>query len=100
MPPVLVFLGLATVVGCLFLGVTRLRLRAAARQPEVSDGERKLTFAPAGKAWPAGRYRLVIDTRLEDVCGNRVGEPFEVDVFKPVERSIEVETVTRVFEVK
>ena len=67
---------------------------------EVSGGERKLTFAPAGKAWPAGRYRLMIDTRLEDVCGNRVGEPFEVDVFKPVERSIEVETVTRVFEVK
>jgi hypothetical protein len=67
---------------------------------EVADGERKLVFAPAGKAWPTGRYRLVIDTRLEDVCGNRVGEPFEVDVFKPVERSIEVETVTRVFEVK
>jgi hypothetical protein len=67
---------------------------------EVADGERKLRLSPPGKAWPPGKYKLVVDTRLEDPCGNRVGEPFEVDVFKPVERSIEVETVTRVFEVK
>ena len=39
MVPVLVFFGVATVVGLLILGVVRLRLRAAARQPDVSDGE-------------------------------------------------------------
>ena len=44
---------------------------------EVADGEKTLRFAPAGKAWPAGRYKLVIDTRLEDPCGNRVGRAFE-----------------------
>ena len=39
MVPVLVFFGVATLFGCLFLGIVRLRLRAVARQPDVSDGE-------------------------------------------------------------
>ena len=39
MMPVLVFLGVATLFGCLFRGIVGLRLRAVARQPEVSDGE-------------------------------------------------------------
>jgi hypothetical protein len=34
------------------------------------------------------------------VCGNRVGEPFEVDVFKPVTRKVETKTVERRFAVK
>jgi hypothetical protein len=50
--------------------------------------------------WAAGKYKLVIDTRLEDVCGNRVGQPFEVDVLKPVTQKLETKTVEREFEVK
>jgi hypothetical protein len=65
----------------------------------VGGGERVVTFAPA-RPWRAGGYKLVVDTRLEDVCGNRVGEPFEVDVFKPVQRKIETKTAERPFAVK
>jgi hypothetical protein len=65
----------------------------------VGGAERVLTFAPR-TPWRRGEYRLVIDTRLEDVCGNRVGEPFEVDVFKPVTRTIESRTVERSFAVR
>lgn len=65
----------------------------------VGGGERVITFAPA-KPWTRGEYRLVVDTRLEDVCGNRVGEPFEVDVFKPVERKIRTKTLERTFTVR
>ena len=39
MVPVLVFFGVATLFGCLFRGIVGLRLRAVARQPDVSDGE-------------------------------------------------------------
>jgi hypothetical protein len=39
MAPVLVFLGIATLVGCLIRGFGELRLRAAARQPGVVDGD-------------------------------------------------------------
>jgi hypothetical protein len=65
----------------------------------VGGGERVLTFAPA-RPWARGEYKLVVDTRLEDVCGNRVGRSFEVDVFHPVQRKIETRTVERPFAVK
>ena len=39
MVPVLVFFGVATVIGLLLRGIVRLRLRAAARRREVSDGD-------------------------------------------------------------
>ena len=39
MVPVLVFFGVATLFACLFRGIVGLRLRAVARQPDVSDGE-------------------------------------------------------------
>lgn len=35
----LVFFGVATLIGCLIRGIVGLRLRAAGRQPGVSDGE-------------------------------------------------------------
>ena len=39
MVPVLVFLGIAALVGLLIRGVVRLRLRAVARRPDVYDGD-------------------------------------------------------------
>lgn len=56
--------------------------RPVAGEVTVGGGERVVTFAPA-KPWTRDEYRLVVDPRLEDVCGNRVGEPFEVDSTKP-----------------
>ena len=65
-----------------------------------SVSDLSVTFGENLKWWPAGKYKLVIDTRLEDVCGNRVGRPFEVDVQKPVTAKIETKTVEIPFEVK
>lgn len=39
MVPVLVFFAVATLAGCLIRGVVLLRLRAAARQPDVADAD-------------------------------------------------------------
>lgn len=39
MLPVLVFFSVAALFGCLFRGIVGLRLRAVARQSDVSDGE-------------------------------------------------------------
>ena len=39
MVPVLVFFGVAALVGCLIRGTVELRLRAAARQPDAPHGE-------------------------------------------------------------
>ena len=38
MVPMIVFFGIAILVGCLVLGVLRLRRRAVARRPDVSAG--------------------------------------------------------------
>jgi len=39
MVPVLVFLAVAAIIGCLIRAIVGLRLRAVARRPDVSDGE-------------------------------------------------------------
>ncbi|HEY8506016.1 MAG TPA: hypothetical protein VIL46_15630 [Gemmataceae bacterium] len=65
----------------------------------VSDAETAWHFLPQ-RPWAAGEYRLRIDTRLEDVAGNRIDMPFEVDVFRKVERAITTRTVERPFAVR
>ena len=66
---------------------------------KVTDDETRWHFEPA-KPWTAGKYRLVIDTSLEDLAGNTLAAPFEVDVFKPIPKEPKVETKTLSFEVR
>jgi len=66
----------------------------------VTDDGKNCWLRTPKDAWPLGEYKLVIDTRLEDPCGNRVGRAFEIDVFKPVTKAIEAKTVERTFAVK
>jgi hypothetical protein len=48
----------------------------------------RVSLAPDGTAarlvpshpWRAGEYRLVVSERLEDVCGNRLGEALDHDL--------------------
>ena len=66
---------------------------------EVSNHEARWAFAP-DEPWRAGRHRLVADEWLEDLAGNRIGRPFEVDIFDKVTKRIEVKTVARAFQVQ
>jgi hypothetical protein len=66
----------------------------------AAAGQTGVTIGAATTKWKPGNYKLVIDTRLEDICGNRVGEPFEVDEFKPVTKVVAGKTVERTFTVK
>jgi hypothetical protein len=50
-------------------------------------------FTPAAP-WRAGSYRLLIDAGLEDVAGNRIGQPFDIDVFDRVSEHLTTETIT------
>jgi len=71
----------------------------AAGKVTVNEHETVWQFTPE-KAWEAGMYQLVADTRLEDLAGNSIAKPFEVDVFHPVQREVKTETVTVPFEVQ
>jgi hypothetical protein len=37
--------------------------------------------------WKSGTYRIQIPTTIEDLAGNNIGKPFDVDLFDRVERS-------------
>jgi hypothetical protein len=66
---------------------------------QVTDEETRWHFTPK-QPWRAGKYDLVVDTTLEDLAGNSVGRPFEVDLFRPLGRDVKPDTVTRPFQVR
>jgi hypothetical protein len=65
----------------------------------VSDEETVWSFTP-DRPWVAGTYQLVVDTTLEDLAGNNLQRPFELDVFDRVARRIEARDLTRPFGVR
>jgi hypothetical protein len=65
----------------------------------LTDQERRWTFTP-GSVWRPGRYQLIIPTTLEDLAGNNIGKPFEVDLFEGVDRRLSTTTVKLPFEIR
>ena len=66
----------------------------------VDASQTGVEIRPATKLWVAGKYQLVIDKRLEDVCGNRVGRAFEIDVLRPIPKGPQAEFEKLPFAVK
>jgi hypothetical protein len=61
----------------------------------VESGQTRWTFTPRAP-WRAGEYTLRAATILEDLAGNSLGRPFEVDVFERVEdRALDVSETLR-----
>jgi hypothetical protein len=81
------------------LAVQDAQGKRIAGQIAVEADETRWRFSPES-GWSAGTYRIVIDTALEDLAGNSIGRPFEVDAFHPIEQRVETHTVTMPFEVK
>jgi len=50
--------------------------------------------------WPAGAYRLLVDADLEDVSGNRIDQPFDIDVFEKVSEHLTTRTVSVPFSIR
>lgn len=63
----------------------------------LEDHERCWRLTPK-TAWTQGTHRLIVDTDLEDLAGNSLRKPFEVDVAAPVKKA--PDTLTREFVVK
>jgi hypothetical protein len=59
--------------------------RPIAGDVSVADEERRWEFRPE-QPWTAGKHHLVVDTTLEDTAGNNLQRPFEVDVFREVDK--------------
>ena len=65
----------------------------------VERAETRWLFTPR-EAWKPGDYCLVIDTAIEDLAGNSIGRPFDIDVFERVTEHITGSTVTLPFAVR
>lgn len=59
----------------------------------VAREEKEWRFVPE-TPWSAREYQVVIRTTLEDVAGNHINRPFDVDTFDPITKSVSTETVT------
>jgi hypothetical protein len=65
----------------------------------VDRNETIWRFTPR-QPWSAGAYRLLVDAGLEDVAGNKIDQPFDIDVFEKVSEHLTTRTVTVPFSVR
>jgi hypothetical protein len=66
---------------------------------DVAREESEWRFTPASP-WSAGAHRLIVDTSLEDLAGNKIGQPFDIDVFERVTERITSTTTSLPFEIR
>jgi hypothetical protein len=59
----------------------------------LGPDERQWRFLP-DQPWSSRSYELKIDTALEDLAGNKVGRPFDVDTFERVSRRVDREVIS------
>jgi len=65
----------------------------------VDHHEAQWRFTPHAP-WRAGNYELVVDTAIEDLGGNHIGQPFDIDTFERVTRHITANTISLPFGVR
>ncbi len=65
----------------------------------VADAETLWRFIPEAP-WRSGTYRLTVGTELEDVAGNSVGSPFEVDLTSPITNRVSSDRVQIPFDTR
>ena len=65
----------------------------------VEQRESEWRFTPK-MPWTPGAYKILVDAGLEDVAGNRIGQPFDIDVFEHVTEHLTTRTITLPFTVR
>ncbi len=81
------------------LWVTDAAGKTVAGTVTVTDEETRWHFTPR-QPWQAGDFHVVADKTLEDLAGNSIARPFEVDVLRPIQREIKTETIKLPFQVR
>jgi hypothetical protein len=72
---------------------------AVAGTGAVSRMETRWSFTPR-QPWAAGDYRLLVNSALEDLAANKIGQLFDMDVFDKVDESVETKTYPVAFSIK
>jgi hypothetical protein len=69
------------------LALRMIRVTNVEGAAALEDGEKLWKFVPSTQ-WRAGSHKLQVQTTIEDLAGNNIGKPFEVDVFETVQQRI------------
>jgi hypothetical protein len=71
---------------------------AIACEGELEQAETRLVFR-SKRPWESGAHVLVADAVLEDICGNRIGRPFDIDRRDAAQADVEAHDAELPFEV-
>ncbi len=66
---------------------------------QTAEEERIWKLLPS-QPWQPGLYALCAENTLEDLAGNSLGRPFEIDVFDTVSKRVERKTLRRGFQIR
>ncbi len=66
---------------------------------EVDRQETRWRLTPKS-AWKAGSYQLIVDSRLEDLAGNHIGQAFDTDLSAPLREQSTPKTIALPFMVR
>jgi len=66
---------------------------------EIDRHETRWRFHPSS-AWKGGAHGLAVDTVLEDMAGNSIDRPFEVDIVRPSDGTIKAKLLRLPFDVR
>lgn len=75
--------------------VRALALEDVDGEVEITHNETRWVFTPATD-WVAGTYELVALAILEDLAGNQIGKPFEVDIFERIDSPNDIAETYRI----
>jgi hypothetical protein len=67
-------------------------------EPELEREETRLVFNPR-RPWTPGRYALKAEDILEDIAGNRIGRPFDIDTKDPAQRGVTARAAELAFDI-
>jgi hypothetical protein len=65
----------------------------------IDRQETRWLFTPR-EPWKTGDYQLIVNTAIEDLAGNHIGQPFDIDTFERVTEHITTNTVSLPFGVR
>jgi hypothetical protein len=65
----------------------------------IAKQETEWRFTPQAP-WKPGSYQLIVNTGLEDLAGNHIGQAFDIDVFEHVTERITSSTISLPFAIR
>jgi hypothetical protein len=80
------------------LAARLIRVRGVSGRVSLTSAERQWQFEP-DRPWQSGDYFILVDSSLEDLAGNKVGRPFDVDTFDRVARRVSPAVVSIPFRI-